>query len=298
MALQTAKPFILTRRMEEILIAVHDYRYVTALDMAHLLFSPGSKPYVLELLTTLAGKKDFQEVQYLYRFQLPHTKTGNTERIFTLGSQGRDFLTTEVGLPVMWHFRPDKVRHLNYGHILHNLILTRFLVAAHHWSRGEANPNLVHVRTHYELAKLQNQFGEENKMVVIPDAWLLFEKDGKKFPILLEIDRGMEYQNHFKQHVQGRIELIGSGKYAEVFGEKSVTIAYVTTGDRASFRQTRLTTMRKWTREVLADLHKERWAGIFRFTSLEHEMIYKTPLFDTALWFRPDSEMPILLFSG
>jgi hypothetical protein len=50
--------------------------------------------------------------------------------------------------------------------------------------------------------------------------------------------------------------------------------------------------------EVLADLHKERWAGIFRFTSLEHEMIYKTPLFDTALWFRPDSEMPILLING
>jgi hypothetical protein len=35
-----AKPFILTPRIEEILRTVHFYRYMTALDITYLLFSP------------------------------------------------------------------------------------------------------------------------------------------------------------------------------------------------------------------------------------------------------------------
>ncbi len=51
-----------------------------------------------ELLPALAGGADYQTNQYLYRFPLP--QVGNPERVYTLGSRGRDYLTSELGLSV------------------------------------------------------------------------------------------------------------------------------------------------------------------------------------------------------
>ncbi len=80
---------------------------------------------------------------------------------------------------------------------MHNLVLTRFLVAAQVWTRANPAYRLAEVRTGYELAKVLYETGS-----IVPDAWLLFERsDGKRFPVLLERDRGMEYQQKFKQHV-------------------------------------------------------------------------------------------------
>ena len=67
-------------------------------------------------------------------------------------------------------------------------------------------------------------------LTVIPDAWLVFEnQQGKKYQILIEIDRGMEYQATFKAHLETRAEFLSREAYAEVFGIKAVMVAYVTT---------------------------------------------------------------------
>src|SRR4051794_15264903 len=233
-----SKPFHLTMRDEEILKAVYFYRYLTALDVTHLLFSLGSRKYVRDLLTDLAGGVDGANNQYLYRFLLPTAGKGNAERIYTLGSKGRDFLANDVGLPVTWYYRPDKVKHHSHRHILHNLLLTRFLVAAKSWSKTQPQVRLAQTRICYELLKTPvtiaaNKGGGTETINVTPDAWLLFEnlKDGQHdqwMPILLEIDRGMEYQQKFKQHVRGRIEFIDSGAYSRIFANKAVVIAYAT----------------------------------------------------------------------
>src|SRR4051812_35588994 len=200
---------VLTRRGEEILKAVHFYRYMTALDVAYRLSIPSILPRVRKRLRDLAGGGDFREREYLYRFRLL-TDRGNPERIYTLGSKGRKFLAEHLGMNVGWYFRPEKVRHSNHRLLLliHNLLLTRVLVAAYSWGKNHPDGALEQTRICYEL---QNQFGKADKIVVIPDAWLLFAWKGKRFPILLEIDRGMEYQVPFKQHVLSRIEFIDSG---------------------------------------------------------------------------------------
>src|SRR5213080_2389892 len=126
--MNTVKPFILTRRMEEILKIIHFYRYMTALDVTYLLYSPSSRAFVRKILAPLAGGADFKPNQYLYRFKLPHTSTGNTERVYTLGHRGRDFLVSQ-GIPVDWHFQPFKAKNLSYNQIVHDLVLTRFCVA-------------------------------------------------------------------------------------------------------------------------------------------------------------------------
>ena len=176
MAVKAGRRFrMITPQIEEILKAVHFYRYVTAVDMAHLLYSPTSLTYVRERLSELAGGADFVTNQYLYRFRLPSITAGNSQRVFTLGSRGRDYLARELGLPAEWYFRPDKVKNMGYNQMLHNVILTRFLVAAKAWCAAHPEYELARLRICYELAEKPatvtiTQDGQRRALKVIPDA--------------------------------------------------------------------------------------------------------------------------------
>ena len=302
------KPFTLTTRMEDILRTMHFYRFMTAQDVAYRLYSPKSLTHVREILSSLAGGEDFKDNSYLYRFKLANTSSGNTERVYTLGSKGRDYLANIVGLPVEWYFRPYKLRHFSYGQVAHSLVLTRVLVAAHVWSAKHPDFRLDKTRISYELVRspvsiqLANQ-GKTEAFKVIPDAWLKFDqtKDGRHvhwYPVLLEVDRGMESREKLKRHVRSRLEFIKKGgAYSKMFETDAVMIAYVTTGDRPEYRETRRKAMCAWTMEVLAELHKESWASIFRFHSLCLDDIYQAHIFQEPVWFQPDSNSPIPLFS-
>jgi hypothetical protein len=68
------------------------------------------------------------------------------------GSKGRDFLAGELGLPVNWYFRPSKLKHCGYNPVVHNLVLTRFFVAAHVWALKRPDFRLVQTRIGYDLA--------------------------------------------------------------------------------------------------------------------------------------------------
>ena len=306
---QTAKQkhVVLTNRMEEILRAVHFYRYITAIDVAHLFFSAKSLTHVREILNVLCGGEDDKSGQYLYRFSLPSAKAGNTTKVYTLGSRGRDFLETELGLSADWYFRPDKVKHLSFGQLTHNLILTRFLVAARSFCSASPGYRLAKQRISYGLAgePVVVELGEGRgalRVPVVPDAWFVIEREvvrvrePERFPVLLEIDRGTEYQRRFKEHVLARVEFIRSGGYERLFGERAVTVAYVTTGDRPSYRETRLGTMRAWTREALEAAGRGSWAPVFRFTAVAHEELFSTPLFSDRVWFEPGEGEPVGLF--
>jgi Replication-relaxation len=291
----------LTFRDEDILQAVNTYRSMTAKDITSLFFSPSSINYARERLAALAGGEDGKERAYLYRVAMP-TRTGSRERVYTLGSAGREALLS-LGVPVEGYVPPYKADRLSHSHLAHQLTLTRFVVAANLWVRTHADYALAEMRLSYEIEKrIAKLHGEKERAaaLVIPDGWLLFERvaDRARSPLLIEIDRGSEYQERFKNHVRGRIAFIHSGDYAKVFGMPAVMIAYVTTGQVPAYRETRVRTMAAWTREVLTELKMERWAGIFRFTSAVYETLYEDAqtLFEKPVWFRPDSpERPVPL---
>lgn len=304
-ALET--PLILGLHHERILQTVHFFRFMTARDVAYRLYSPKSLTRVRRYLADLAGGADYQTHQYLYRFPLPQPTDGRSEKVYTLGSRGRDFLAEECGLPVTWSFRPEKVKHLSVGQLVHNLTLTRFCCAAYHWSTSQSDWKLAKTRISYELAAaarkvtLAKESGTET-LSIVPDAWLLFEElqagqHAHWIPVLLEIDRGTEYQQKFKQHVRSRIEYVRSGAYQEVFGTAAVLIAYATTGETPAYRETRRAAMCAWTAEVLAEQGRDAWASVFRFCSLTREMLYETPLFTETVWYRPDHPEPVWLFA-
>jgi hypothetical protein len=297
----TIRPLILTNRVEEILKTIHFYRYMTALDVSHRLFSPSSLTYVRSILSSLAGGEDFKENQYLCRFQLP-TVLRNSEKIFSLGYKGREFLVNYFGLPIDWYFRLYKIRDLSHSQILHNLILTRILVAAHSWSAKQSDCTLIQTRICYELARRDTFTGltKEEKTEaarVIPDGWLLFRQKGKHMPTLLEIDRGTEYKRSFQKHIKARIEYVKKdGVYSRIFNTTSVTVAYITTGETPEYRESRLKAMRNWTLEVLKELNKQNWSPIFRFCSLTHSSLYDMKVFEAPVWYTLDSSTPVSIF--
>jgi hypothetical protein len=278
----------LTPTEEEILKIMSTYRYMTALDVAYSIGRPKSVTHVRSALSRLAGGMDNKERECLYRFPFPSGRAGNPERIFTLGSAGRDIVES-LGIPVDWYYRPSKTGRFSGSYLSHQLLLTRFVLSACHFTSHNPDNNLAEVRLCYELEK---QVGKHGADTVVPDAWLFFEREGNKFPVLAELDRGTEYQERFKNHVKGRLAFIRSGNYARVFGTPAVIIAYATTGQVQGYAETRRKTMCAWTMEVLAELAIENWAGIFRFTSaVEYKRLFEQAhaLFDTPVWCRPDA---------
>jgi len=275
---------------EEILKTFSVYRFMTAEDVAACLFSPASLTHVRSILTRLAGGADFKERECLYRFPLASGKAGNPQRVFTLGSAGREVVMS-LGLPAEWYYRPSKTRRLQSSYLNHQLLLTRFVVCACRFARQHQGYSLVDARLCYEL---EGQITKRGTETVVPDAWLHFERtdNSQRFPVLVECDRGSEYQERLKNHVKGRLEFIRSGEYERVFGTPAVIIAYATTSDVEEHAETRRKTMCAWTMEVLRELELESWAGIFRFMSLgPYATLYEhgETLFGAASWFRPDA---------
>jgi hypothetical protein len=301
-------PLVLTPREEEILRAVSVYRFVTVQDITHLFFSRGSVTYARRMLSRLSGGRDYQEREYLFRFPLPSPRRGSPENVYTLGALGREVLES-LGQPVAWDSRPSTAGRLSHSFLSHQLLLTRAVCAAAYWCRVRHAFSLVDMRLCYELARhpLLSQSAQSSgergrSLAALPDAWLLVERVAgrERFPILLEIDRATEYQEQFRTYVKARLAFLRSGDYATVFGTRSALICYLTTGQSEGHRETRVKTMAAWTQDVLSELKLERWAGIFRFTSAIYETLYEDAqtLFETPVWYRPDSPTPGLLFGA
>jgi hypothetical protein len=297
-----AKGMLLNSTDEKIISMMYTFRFGGALDTTHYLFSPNSLTYARSRLSSLAAAK------YLYRFRLPSAKTGGTELIYTLGSRGRDFVSVELGLPVDWYFRPAYLKHLSYGQVQHNLLLTRFCVAAHSFCRKQTNFRLVEMRLCYELARKtanveEARGGTTQKLKVVPDAYLVFERlrnsvHERFMPLWIEVDRGTEQGGRFREHLRSRIDFIKSGGYRELFHTNAVVIAYVTIGDRPEYGETRRKAMCRWTMEVLTNLHLQNWSHLFHYTSVKCRELYSTPIFSEPVWYRPDSPTPVPIFTS
>ena len=303
-AKEPTAPLLLTPRHEQILQAVYEYRYVTAQDIATLLFSKGSLAYARKQLSALAGGQDQASRQYLYRFPFPSGAAGNRERIFTLGALGRDFLANVLGIPVDWYFRPYKSDHLSHSHMLHHLLLTRFVVAVTSFTRNHPQISLLQSRLCHELARNQPMVTGKKKQkaakpVIIPDATLLFahQSTGARYPVMLEIDRGTEFRSRFQAQMKARLDFILSGEYKRVFDHPAVIIAYVTAKAQPAHTQTRVKTMAAWTQAVLSELDLQEWGVIFRFTAVSFDTLYEDipALLEKPVWYRPGTSQPVPL---
>ena len=177
-----------------------------------------------------------------------------------------------------------RARFAGFHHLQHSLALTRMLVAAEIWSGKQEDYKLEITQTAYDLARLREM---KQAPLAIPDAWLLFMKKERKYPILLEIDMGSENINKFKEHILARIELIQSGKYEEIFGISAVLISYVGVGESS-----RLSVMTKWAEDILKEQGLEEWGQIFKIGYVNLSQIYNLNLFTDRIWRQPFTKIP------
>jgi hypothetical protein len=300
------KPLILTATQEKVLRATHFYRFLCAQDICRLHWSSNSITYVRDLLANLAKHK------YLYRFQLPSVHSGGigAERIYTLGAAGRKFME-KSGFKIDWVYKPHRIKLASYGASLHNLLLSRTLIAASVWAKKQPNFKLVKTRICYELAReaplieLTNDKGEREMVRLIPDAYMLYQKLNNNkherfYQILLELDRGTEFKKRFVKSIRARLEFIkDSEAYRRLLGmePRNVILAWITTGDRPEYRECRRRAMCEWTREILSQNDHNNLSCSFLFCSAVASELYNIPLFDGAGWFSPDSTKPVSLFT-
>jgi hypothetical protein len=295
-----SKPLILSERDMAIVRAIAQYRFMRTEDVVCSLPQSPSLSQTRRVLSALAGGEDFCDRQILYRFPVPTLTKGTRPRVYAVGAKGWELLAQEG------YYRPYKHRRLSFGHLWHALTLTRVVCAAEYYCRTYQEYSLVQNKLSYELAReaptvtLQAE-GHTTTVKVVPDALLCFERpDRSKYPILLEIDRGTEYQDRFKDHLRARLQLLFSGTFARVFQTPAVVVAYATAGQPPGSRETRCATMQQWTEEVIAEMiqgkRQQEWLGIFRFCSLPED-IYASAhaLFSAPVWDRLDSDSPVPL---
>lgn len=122
-------------------------------------------------------------------------------------------------------------------------------------------------------------------------------KTGVRGAVLLEIDRGTEFQLRFKEHMAARLKLVEEGRDLQLYGGKTAFVVYLSVGD-LPYRQTRRQTMAQWTKEALQRTGKEEWGRLFRFTDVGLKEMYGANLFDAAVWFPPDAPQPVRLLGA
>ena len=191
--------------------------FATATDITRLLgLKQGSKAYVRSLMADLAGGGDHRN-HYLVRFGRPNAP-GNFERIYTLGSRGREFLR-ERGIEVAWWYRPQKASPYSFSFWKHHLSVSQVLVAIHLFVRRCPEYQLVETRTGFALARnpprvrLEADGEDTSASVVIPDAWVYVERSQQEpsttqgFALWIEVDCGTEAKAKFQHLVRQRLML-------------------------------------------------------------------------------------------
>jgi|SoiMethySBSTD1v2_1073268.scaffolds.fasta_scaffold190093_2 protein involved in plasmid replication-relaxation len=311
MAMDTKSPSEskgLTSTEEEILRAVNELRFVTVEEILRLLFKKGSKTYVRKILRSLAGGQDGKMNEQLFRLRLP-AAGGNHLRIYTLGRAGARFLR-HSGVPVPFFYRPQSASYYSYGYLMHQLTLTKFLVAMRVFVRDHPSYHLADTLTSYAMAgnaphiTLVSEDGKERTVGVIPDCWVYVEyresednpQSVQGMPLWVELDHGTESRSRFQELVLNRLTLIRDKKYEEYFGTSSVRFCYLAFGRTREARLSRLFAMVRWVEEVLSEKSLISWGRLFHFATIEPDLYESHALFTNAVWHKPFSHSAVSLF--
>ena len=294
-------PVVINSTSERILKAVHELGVVTNREITELFFKKGSRTHSGAILKKLCGGKDYATGHMLFRMQLPVALPGSRERMYCLGSEAREVLGLDDD------YYPGKLRYLAYSPLLHDVCLSRFIVATTNYLHAHPEYHLLERRMCYSISRNPPTIpqvidGKETKVAVVPDAFLHIElTDGDEYGLWIEIDRSSENYKKYLQLVRNRIELAKSKLLEKYFNIPSVLFCYIVTdiaGNTPEKLKSRLHTIRRWTEEVLPEEKRESWVSMFRFTSISFESIYAETqsLFEEAKWEQPDAAEPVPLF--
>ncbi len=284
-AAQTAKSLVISASDDAILRSVYHYHFLTALEICRLFYDPDSLKFVRGKLKRLS------ETGYLHRLLLPTVGLGKPAFVYTLARKGINYLKA-AGFDEFERFHPSEQEHA-FLFMRHTLAVNDFIIAAE--CLRDEEPGMVladfaHERNLKKTPVTVTTYQNE-KVGVIPDAWLDFHLRGKlRVSIVLELDRGTVQQKAFMRKLRGLLAY-SQGPYQEFWNSDALTIAFATTAGARRCEQ-----MRRWCEAMLKEAHHEDEADIFLFTALnENEVWSPQTLFLSLIWRQPFTKSPIAL---
>jgi hypothetical protein len=291
----------LSERDEEIITAVHTYRYLTLDQVTRLFFGPASKNYAGQYLLRLT------KYGMLARFPLPTSQKGNRSYIYTLSSKGTHYLRS-IGWDIAGRSTEEPP---SYKHLTHTLAVNDFLIAATLLPRNVEGVTLrnlysewmlkcspLRLRPAVETGRSQSPH-TTHQQSVIPDGWLDFRLrcEGKtiRFAVWVEIDLQTEEEKQFRQKVRSLHTIATSNVCLQQLGVKAFTIAIANMHGGVKRRDQ----LRGWAKQELILLGKLADASLFLFTSLPDGELNPQMLFLTPSWVSicEDRPLPLLDFS-
>lgn len=181
-------------------MGLYHLHLATAEQLTRLHYRPGVIKAVKARLKTLADQG------YVLADRVP-TRNYKSPYYYTLAQKGARYLSG-LGLDVPDSFRSSKETGKSYLHLGHTLEVNDLLIAA--MLLAKTDPRLSLASFLHERVLKQQPYtaeGPKGKATIIPDAYLTFAmatSDGRqrRFPVLLELDRGTEEKQHFRHRIR------------------------------------------------------------------------------------------------
>jgi hypothetical protein len=262
-------PMRLQRRDIHVVEAVYQCRILRQDQIQALFFSSKSTAqYRLERL---------YDHEFLDRRFLPVAAEGGgrSPTLYVLDKRGAELLRRERGYDELkWSatqndFKTDFLEHtlaINAVRISVMLACRSLGYTLLEW-RSESD-----LKADYDRVRVRDGSGKEKQVAVLPDSYFAIGVGQRKYPFVLELDRGTMTLKRFQQKIQAYLAYHQTGGYERRFGSKSIRVLTVTLSER------RLANLKHVSEEAGAS----RWFWFARLSELTPQSIFSLSVWQVA----------------
>jgi hypothetical protein len=274
-------PVKIRKAWEKIIIALAMFDYLTANQLARLLYSPSSLTHVYERMKSLVAQG--------YILTLGG-RAVNLPQIYTLSGTGRN-VASLLGAPTGKRFRPSEEQ--DKGHnpyfLKHMIAVTDVLITAQLLSETVPGIVLTRMYTERELRRkisvaITKGNTHSRTICIEPDAGLDFTIQGTWRDFFhIEVYRNLPPQEwRFKQKIAGYVTYTLSGQHETLFQTSALSIAVIAANEHMA------TTLKRWTEEALQAMRRPEEGDWFFFCNLDTatatpQEMYLSPVWQKAL---------------
>lgn len=284
-------PFIISEVLDMYLRAFAEFHFLTAVQLTRRFYKPGT------LTTVQTRLKALVDAGYLHSFMLPTIKS-KSPYIYVLAAKGARYLRDIDELAVEVVYKPGELEELSYSFLHHLGELNDFLLCARGLEQAAPDWRVAKMWHDVTLRKKPlvvpgSFFGGNSKpRSVCPDAFLDIRQSiegqrQRQYCIWVEVDRGTEALEAFKDKIVRIAGSVQSGVVHEYFGIKQVSaVAFATTAGNKRVRE-----MQKWTLEVLEEKHAPpAIVDLFVFASFSSTQTANEVFFE-PVWITPQKDI-------
>jgi len=230
---------LLLRGSQDMPIGLYHLHLATTEQLTRLHYKPGMLKTVSKRLKVLVDNG------YIQADCVP-TKLFKSPYYYTLDTKGIRYLES-IGVDIDQNFRASKEVSESYLHIRHALELNDVLLAA--LRLKYQHPNYYLARYIQERTLKRSPY-KANGITLIPDGFLDIRNrtNNQALPLIIELDRGTEQQEHFKRRIRAYKALYAANGCESMFGVKTALAVFLTFVGLKRIQQ-----MREWTFAELQD---------------------------------------------